>query len=183
MSLGPRDVVAVADGQREGQPALLVGGDDLDLVGEQRGVGDEDALVVIGPQHRGAHPDVLDRALVRAAPDLVADDEGAGQQDQDAGEQVLQHVAEGKADGHAADAQQVEQVGSRDRGEGHRGGDQEHHQDRDAAGDAAEHGSRAGGGLPQRCRPAHRRAHAAGDQQAHTKQHESNHQPRQQGGG
>lgn len=37
--------------------------------------------------------------------------------DQDAGEGVLQHVAEGKADGHAADARRVALVARRGRGE------------------------------------------------------------------
>ncbi|RYZ31989.1 MAG: mechanosensitive ion channel family protein, partial [Propionibacteriaceae bacterium] len=117
--LGGVDVVAVADPDVDGETAVRVGGVDGDAVGVELAVGDDDAAVVVGLQAGGAHGDVLDGALVRAGHDLVTDPERSGQQDEDAGEQVLQDVLEREPDGDAADPERTEH-----RGRGHGG---EHH--------------------------------------------------------
>ena len=135
-------------------------------------------MVVVGPQHRRPDPDVLDRALVRACPDLVADHERAGQQDEDPGQQVLEHVPEGEANGDAADAEEVEQVGGGDGGEGNRGRHQERHQDGHAARDAPEHRRGTRRGLPQRGGAANGGTDPSGDEQAEAEQHEGDGQPR-----
>jgi hypothetical protein len=84
---------------------------DADGVGEQGGVGDEDAVAVLAVDHRGAHLDIGDGAFDSGDADPVADAERLVEQDQNAGEKILQDVLKGEANGHAADAEHLAEAG------------------------------------------------------------------------
>lgn len=85
--------------------------------------------------------------------------------------QILQHVAEGKSNRHAADTEQAEQVGRGDRGKRDGGDDQKHDERGDAAPDAPQHSGRAGGGLPPRRGAGDRGAYAAYQEQTEAEDH------------
>ena len=77
--------------------------------------------------------------LEAADDDLVAEAERLGQQDQDAGQEVLQDVAEREADGDAADAEDLDQLRRLERGDGDHQRDQHAGQHQPAFGQAPEH--------------------------------------------
>jgi hypothetical protein len=105
-----------------------VGGVDGDGAGEEGGVGDDDPAAVVGADEGGAGLDLLDGALVGAVDDLVVDAEGLGGEQEEAGEVVLEDVAEGEADGDGGEARELDELAGGegreddDRGEVARGG-------------------------------------------------------------
>ena len=82
---------------------------------------------------------MLDGALEVLDDDLVAAPVGPVDQQQDAGEQVLQDVLEGEADRDRADAQRAEHVDRLHGGKDDRGRDEQREEQHDAIGDRAQH--------------------------------------------
>ena len=104
------DVVAVADADVVFHAPLVEGGVDRHGVGEELAIRDHDAPAIVGADHRGAGLDVLHLALEVAHLDLVADAERLVPKQQDAGEEVLQDVAKGEADGDGGDAEKLHEL-------------------------------------------------------------------------
>jgi type II secretory pathway component PulJ len=125
----PLDVVAVADADVVLPAPLRIRGVHRDGVREQLPVRDDHAPPVVGLDRRRARLDVLDRALVVLEADLVAHAERAGDEDEDAREEVLEDVPEGEADRHAPDAERADEVRRREAREGHRRRDQHPHEE------------------------------------------------------
>lgn len=101
----PFDVVAVTDADVVLPAALRERGIHEHRVGVQLTVRDDGAPSVVRLDERRAGLDIFDRFLVLVEADLIANLERAGDQDEDAGEKVLEDIIEGKADGDAADAE------------------------------------------------------------------------------
>src|SRR5579884_659653 len=86
------------DGRRLRGRRLIGRAVDHDLR-QDDAVRDHHLEAILGPQRRRTHADVHDTALMVAHADLVADPKWALEQQVDAGEEVLQNVLDGEADG------------------------------------------------------------------------------------
>ena len=157
-------VLAVGHAHDDGDaPELEVGAHD-DGVLEQGVVGHHHELPVGLPDAGVADGDGLDAALQRLALHEVPDLERLAQQDQDAGEEVLEGVLEREADRHRAQAQRGQRAARRDRGEHDRQRDQPAQEPGRGARDHLQHLDE----VHSRSRPPpqarhHRAQHARGD--------------------
>jgi hypothetical protein len=115
------------DAEREtaedrGAADILVGA-HRDRVLEQHRVGQDDPLTVGLAQVCVPRCDLLDKALDLRALDAVAQPERLAVEDQHAGQEVLEDIAEGEADRDRAKAEAGHDIGRGDRREGDGSGD------------------------------------------------------------
>lgn len=108
------DFVQVAfhvQGELQIQTSGRVGVEVEDARGEHGLVGQDELLVVLGPEDRVHEPQLLDRALVRAYAHIVADLERARAYHDQAVGHVGDRVLQGKAQCHAEGAYQGDHAG------------------------------------------------------------------------
>src|SRR5262245_4693858 len=77
---------------------------------EEFGVRHDDEAAIGCADERGANLNVFDFAALTGKLDFVADAEGLGKEQQDAGEEVLEYVAESEPDRDAANAEDLDEI-------------------------------------------------------------------------
>lgn len=87
-------VVAIVDADHDRRPSLSLIGEVDQRVAKDICIRQQEADAVVSPEASHAHVDVCDRALVVACDDLIVDLERLADQDQQAGDEVLQDVLE-----------------------------------------------------------------------------------------
>jgi hypothetical protein len=94
-----------------------------DRVGEDDRVRNDDLAPFLGGDDRRPRLDVVDRALNAGDADEIADAERLLQKQQNTGEEILQNVLKGEADGNAPDSKDLDKIGRLKRWSNHGQGD------------------------------------------------------------
>ena len=116
---------------------------DRDRVSKQISIWDHYSPSIIGLNDGGPSLNLFHRAFVIVHLDLIAQPKRFGPKQQQAGKEILQYVLKSETNCHAADAEDLYQIGSLERRGHNRKGDQEAKQNGCCSGEAGEHDTQA----------------------------------------